>query len=386
MNRGGCERHLLEVLPAIEVDRFEIEIFLLFERGELSSEMEARGIRVHGPWVSSEKGRNPWLRCLGMAVVSLQLWLHFLIRRPHIAHFFLPASYLIGAPVAIAAGIRRRVMSRRSLNVYQQGRPVVSAMERALHRMTTAFVGNCRRIARQLIDEENVPAARTTVIYNGVRVPPMPTREERERKRAALNVTRDAFVMVIVANLIPYKDHETLLRACALLQSRHAGEWTLLVIGRDDGVGGNLRRLAAELGIAPNVRFLGERDDVVSILPACDLGLLVSRQEGFSNALLECMAAGLPMLVTDVGGNPEAVREGVTGCIVPAGDESAMADRIAAFAQDAERRRAMGLAGRDRVDSHFGIDRCVSDYEKLYSDIAADGFRGNIPPLAEREG
>jgi glycosyltransferase involved in cell wall biosynthesis len=176
----------------------------------------------------------------------------------------------------------------------------------------------------------------------------------------------ETLVLVLVANLIPYKGHADLLRALAMARDRLADDWTLLCVGRDDGIGGELAALARDLGLGRHVRWLGHRDDGPALLAAADIGLLCSHEEGFSNAILEGMAAGLPMVVTDVGGNAEAVLDDDTGLVVPARDPTRLAEAIVALARDPARRQAMGAAGRRRVATKFTRQACVLAYERLY--------------------
>jgi len=177
-------------------------------------------------------------------------------------------------------------------------------------------------------------------------------------------------VMSIVANLIPYKGHADLVDALALAAPDLPSGWRLLCLGRNDGIGDCLRQRAAMAGIGDNILWLGSRRDVPQILAASDIGLLVSHQEGFSNAVLEGMAAGLPMVVTDVGGNAEAVADGDTGYVVPARDPQALAAAIRRVARDPQR-RLMGERGRERIHQHFSLDACVDAYERLYEEAMA---------------
>ena len=167
--------------------------------------------------------------------------------------------------------------------------------------------------------------------------------------RAALDVADDALVLITVANLIAYKGHADLLAALAETSDSLPVGWRLLCVGRDDGHGAELSKIATSLGLRDNVRWLGERNDVPSLLACADIGILCSHQEGFANSVLEGMAASLPMVVTDVGGNREAIEDGVSGMVVPAHDPQALGTAISALAQNSARRAAMGAAGRLRV-------------------------------------
>ena len=170
---------------------------------------------------------------------------------------------------------------------------------------------------------------------------------------------------------LPSKGHADLIDALARVKDRLPTGWRLLCVGRDDGIRASLEARAAARELAGNIRWLGERDDVAEVLAAADLGILCSHEEGFSNAVLESMAAGLAMVVTDVGGNREAVLDGVTGLVVPPHTPETLGEAIAILAADPARRRAMGEAGRARVAERFSLDRCVADHDRLYRALIA---------------
>jgi glycosyltransferase involved in cell wall biosynthesis len=198
--------------------------------------------------------------------------------------------------------------------------------------------------------------------------------------RLSLGIGDDAFVICTVANLIPYKGHSDLFEAVARIGNDLPRSWRLLVVGRDDGIGADLQHAAARLDIRENVLFLGARSDVLDILSASDIGVLASHEEGFSNAVLEGMVAGLPMVVTDVGGNAEAVLDGETGIVVPPRDIEALARAILVLADDAGLRRKYGESGRHRALSEFDVDRFIKYHEMLYAAL----LRGKRPrDLAE---
>ena len=163
----------------------------------------------------------------------------------------------------------------------------------------------------------------------------------------------------------------------------------MLLAGRDEGQGIKLQGLAQGAGIAENIQFLGQRADVDRLLTAADFGLLTSHEEGFSNVVLEGMAAGLPMIVTDVGGNSEAVVNGETGIVIPAHDPNAIGEAVLRLANDAELRKRLGAAGRVRVKQEFSLEKCVTAHAELYDRLlarsrarsAADAARPQLAPI-----
>jgi glycosyltransferase involved in cell wall biosynthesis len=215
---------------------------------------------------------------------------------------------------------------------------------------------------------EGVPEAKLRLIYNGIGITPG---MDRSAARRALGLNDDALVGVMVANLIPYKGHQDLIEALALVAKQLPAGWRVLLAGRDEGLRPELEALAAERGIADNLVFLGERSDVPRLLAAADFGLLTSHEEGFSNVVLEGMAAALPMIVTDVGGNAEAVLDGETGFVVPPSTPKAIGEAILRLARDRNLRTSLGEAGRKRVAKHVSMQACLNAHLELYGTLLA---------------
>ena len=360
LDRGGTERHLVQLLSRLPRDRFRPMVYTLRHKGVLAPVLEAAGIPVIAPPTWFRRWPGPLGRRGLLLVISMVrlIWLMVTLR-PAVVHFFLPEAYIIGGLCALVAGCRRRVMSRRSLNLYQAKQPWAARIERWLHNRMAAVLGNAAAVMTEL-RAEGVAEDRLCLLYNGV---------DLSAYSASPAGDGDSLNMVVVANLIPYKGHADLLDALGGIRRQLPDGWTLHCVGRDDGHGEALRARATSLGIERNIRWLGECDDVPAILGRADLGILCSHQEGFSNSILEGMAAGLAMVVTDVGGNREAVVDGATGLVVPPRDPTALGAAILALARDPDRRAEMGAAARDRAQENFSMDACVAAYVRLYDGL-----------------
>jgi glycosyltransferase involved in cell wall biosynthesis len=366
LERGGTERHLLQVLPALALRDFSVEVFCLSHKGALAQELAECGVTVIG---RDRRAGGRAMRLFQLLLSAAHLAVRLLLRRPDFVHFFLPAAYIIGTPVAVLTGCRTRLMSRRSQNNYQRSQPWIGGIERAWHRCMKAVIGNSQKVVGQL-GEEGVPADRLHLIYNGVDLSAFADNPSRQAARAGLDIPENAFVLTIVANLIPYKGHQDLLQALALVQADLPPDWVLLCAGRDDGIGRRLQDRAEALGLSRHIRWLGSVENVPALLPAADVGLLVSHEEGFSNAIIEYMAAGLPVIATDVGGNAEAISSGETGLIVPARNPARLADAIRLLVGDAALRMRMGVAARNRAQQRYALETCVEAYVRLYRQLA----------------
>lgn len=370
MGLGGAEQHLLSVSAALVRRGWRCEVFALDPAGPLRTAFEAAGVPVIGidlpAWLVRALPRPRVLARIQLAIAAPRLWWHLWRHRPQVIHCFLPAAYIVGGIVSLFGPRMRRIMSRRSLNLYQAEHALFGRLERWLHSRMDIICGNSRAVVADLVSE-GVRQDQLRLIYNGVAMQRFHGIRGRHDMRDELGIPPEALVFVIVANLIPYKGHADLFEALGHIRDRLPSPWVCLCVGRDDGIGEVLRDQAAGLGFGERVRLLGSRKDVADLMTAADIGLLCSHQEGFSNAVIEGMACGLPMVVTDVGGNGEAVVHGRTGYVVPAQDPPAFANAILTLALDGAARRSMGEAGQRRIRETFSMGACIDLYVRLYS-------------------
>lgn len=373
---GGAETHLARVVPSLDRERWAPAIYTFSRRGALAETVERGGVPVYSPRIPGfMRGVDPLSRIARLGFAFVQLVWHLMRFRPRLVHYFLPMSYVIGLPATFLAHaltvftgkLPLRIMSRRSLNLYQRSYPTLGWLECLLHCGCSAVIGNSRAVIAEL-KAEGVKPERLRLIYNGVETP-LANGFDKSAKRAELDLSDDRLVIVQVANLIPYKGHADLLEAFAKLRRSFDDEIMLCLIGRDDGIGPELAAKAHALGVESQVKWLGVRHDVTEILAIADIGVLSSHQEGFSNAVLEGMAAGLPMVVTRVGGNPEAVLDGETGFVVAPHDPAGLAKALSRLSADPALRRRLGAAAGERLEKHFSLARCLEDYEQLYSSL-----------------
>jgi glycosyltransferase involved in cell wall biosynthesis len=380
---GGTERQV--ALLATELAKLGLAVSIYsFMDGEVRAQLEQNGIKVILPPAGlAHKPSSKTYNTLRALFAAVHLFWIMLTRRPNIVHFFLPAAYLVGAPMARLVGVPVRVMSRRSMNSYQRG-AVIRALERRMHRLMHAVLGNSRSVVRQLMGEGVAPEW-LGLIYNGIDVAAFAVPGSRRELRERLGLPTNGMVMCIVANLIPYKGHRDLIDALAIAAPGLPPNWRLLVAGRDDGVGNELREQAKRLGLHDHVVFLGARTDVAAILAASDIGILCSHEEGFSNSILEGMAAGLPMIVTDVGGNPEAVIDAETGLVVPAGDPKRFAAAIVRLAGNSALRTRYGNAGRLRVAREFSVQRFAQSHRSLYAALIDGKHPIDVPEVCVQQ-
>lgn len=365
LGRGGTEMHLLRVLPGLIERGIDVHLYLLQRGGVLEADVARAGIPMSG---SMQTGR----RMLDLAWGATGLIRFLRAFTPDAVHYFLPEPYLIGSIVSPFAGSPLRLMSRRSLAVYQSKYPLVASAERWAHRGTAALLGNAQAVVAELIAEAQ-DARKVGLIANGVPEPSPISEPTRSAMKHELGIPPGAFVIAIVANLIPYKGHADLLTALAAVREKLPNPWRLLAVGRDGGILADLRQQATQLGLADNVLWLGERRDVPALLQIAQMAVLASHEEGAPNSVIEAMLCGLPVVATAVGGTVDIVETGPeeTGILVPAHDPAAMGKAIAALAGAPLRREAMAQRAKSRAAERFSLAACVERYVRLYRNLAA---------------
>ena len=289
--------------------------------------------------------------------------------RIDVLHTFQTNANILGTMAARITG-RRVITTRRDMGDFgMRGSPRLAAFEtHVINRLSDRIVANSRAAMEAAQRNEGIPPEKLGCIYNGIDCGRFRPEADKRPWRRALNVPEtSSCVFGIVAGHRPVKSVDTAIRAFSRVRARHPDSLLLLVGGGPERA--NLEDLVRNLGLESSALFLGAREDVENLLPAFDVFLNSSRSESFSNAILEAMASGLPVVATRVGGNPESVSEGVTGFLVPADDPDSMGKVMESLASDPLLRERMGQAGRERVHALFSKEHSFLELEKLYLSV-----------------
>jgi glycosyltransferase involved in cell wall biosynthesis len=341
---GGTERQMVDLARRLDPQRFRVHLACFHKRGRLLADVPERiAIRefpVRGFANAAALGRlvafAAWCRAIGASLV-------------HTCDLY---ANIFGLPAAALAGVPVRIANRREILTGDKTRAQL-ACQRWAYRTAHAVVANSGA-ARAQLEIEGVDRGALRLIPNGLdldRFTPQPPPAAIRR-------------VVTVANLRAEKGHDTILAAAPAILARHPD--TTFTFAGDGPRRAALEVLARALGVAERVRFLGECRDVAPVLAAADLFVLPSRSEAFPNAVLEAMAAGLPVVAANVGGIPEVVRHGGNGVLVPPDDHEALAAAVLGLMDRREAAVALGAAARRDVARDYTIDRMVERFEDLY--------------------
>lgn len=251
------------------------------------------------------------------------------------------------------------VWSRRDMGILRSAKHKIAyrLMSRAPH----AVFAVSERVREHCIREDHIRSTRAYTIHNGLNVDGF--------TRAWSALPREP-VVTSVGNIRYVKGHDVFVRAAAIVARRYP-EVRFSVAGEilEPEYFEELRRLVETLELTHRFRFDGGVTNLPEFLAGADVFVLPSRSEGFSNAILEAMASSLPVIATSVGGNPEAVTNGVTGITVPPEDPVALAEAITELLADPERARTMGQAGRGLAVREFSIESAVGRVAEVYRNL-----------------
>jgi glycosyltransferase involved in cell wall biosynthesis len=275
-------------------------------------------------------------------------------------------SNLLGVPAAWLAGTRTIISSRRDLGSWWWYTKRNRKILRLIQSLSSSVVANSQAVKDLLVKQDGFAATRIHVIHNGVELERFRLSENGKKELEVLqSIPKSHKKVVLVANMhVETKGHKCLIQAAKSVCNR-VPEVTFVLVG-DGELRPKFEQQIAELNLRKNFLFLGTRNDVPEILAACDLGLLCSLAEGLPNAVLEYLAAGLPVVATSVGGVPEIIEHGVNGLLVPPSDTAALASAILEILQDTELASAMRRRAREVAIRKFSFDRLISELEQLY--------------------
>lgn len=369
---GGLEHVVLALAKAQQQRGHAVRIVCLWRLGPLAQQAVDAGIEV--ACVDKRAGLD--VRALLRLRSALrEAGAEVLHSHNPMAHYYAVAAsrYLrLGCVINTRHGMGRDGSQSRTERLY-----------RWALRASDFAVSVCEAAQRRFVARGSIPAAKAVVVRNGIDLSRFIVRNASAaaQLKATLALPHDAVLFGTVGRLNEAKQHGLLLRAFARL--RESGTRAALVIVGDGELRGALESERDLLGLQDSVRLVGARSDVPDLLAALDVFVLSSRTEGYSLALVEASAAGLPIIATDVGGNAEIVRHDVSGIVVPSGDLDGLKQAMASLAADAPRRAALGEQARSWALREGTLDAMVEHYLGLYGKrVRPDTTRARVAPAS----
>ena len=360
-DQGGSERQAVELTKGLyHSGKYKVHVACLNDHGVLRTELEQIGFHD-----IPEFKLTRFYNLNGAKQVRrfAQLLRDLNIDVLHTHDFY---TNIFGMAAAALARLKAPVASRRESSKRASHKRRV---ERGAYRVARAVIANCENVREQLI-AEGVPQEKIVTIHNGLNTSRFAPRVDFNRAQAlarlGLNVDPASKFVCIVANLRPVKDHETFLRAMQLV-SKEVPDAAFLLAGEGELLE-SLQAIAAELGIGDRTFFLGRCRITEDVLALSEVCVLSSISEGFSNSIIEYMAASRPVVATDVGGAREALTDN-TGFLVEPGDFRKVAEHVIYLLRHPDVSQAMGQRAQMRATKEFSAARQLKRVEDLYEQL-----------------
>jgi len=359
-NVGGTETQAVELARRLDPLAYDLTVGCLKREGPLLDRLQKSSIEVIEFYprggIDSIGGVREMLRLAaflrrgGFEVVHTHdLW-----------------SNLLGVPAARIARVPVIVSSRRDLSQFAWYKTSRRAWLRRIQNLSNIVLANADSIREVLIREDGFAAEKIRVIGNGVETEQFRT-APRERERLFPGVG-DSKLIVLVGNMhSDVKGHPWLIDAAQVVVQEFPA--TRFVLVGDGEQRKKLENRIANLGLQKSFLFLGRRKDIPEILACCDLAVLPSRAEGLPNAVLEYLAAGLPIVATKIGGISEIIHDGDTGLLVPPENSQALGAAVVRLLRNPELSRKLGRAGQEYVQRNFSFDRLIREVDGLYTEL-----------------
>lgn len=360
LNRGGLERVVIDLARAQAAAGHECQVICLFEAGSLARELAADDI----PVIACGKRQGADLRAMWRLRRALAA------QRTEVLHSHNGTPHYYATVAAIGLGLHRIVNTRHGMGDDDPNSRREWLFRQSM-RCADVAVAVSAAAGRRLADTGLVPARKLRVLPNGIHAQPFRERSQRLRESLAgrLGLPADTLLVGFVGRLNWAKDLPGMVDAFARVHAQR-GDVALVLVGEGEERPA-IEAAIARQGLDGRVILLGDRSDVPALLPAFTMFAMSSISEGYSIALLEACASGLPIVATDVGGNAEIVVDGVNGLVVPPQDPVALGDAILAVLDDPDRAAAMGRAGRDWLLSNGTFDVMAERYLGVYTNGCA---------------
>jgi len=362
---GGAEKQMALLIQNLVRLNYKCHLFVLEPFGALETYLKNLNFKIYYGGYSSAKPL--FLKLLLLFRAQLRLLRVVGAIKPGVIHAYLPLTNFMGAFTGRILNVPFIITSKRALGNHQERNWGWRFFDIAAFRFSHCVTVNSRAVGEDTLKRDKGKASKIKLIYNGLDISHFNNATGiRKKIRKELGILPEINVIITVANLIPYKGHVELIKAAALVVKRHS-DTVFLLIGQDRGIRKNLEKLAQQLGLVDHIIFLDQRFDIPQLMAASDISVLPSHEEGFSNVVLESMAAGLPVVATRVGGNPEAIVDGMTGWLVSPQNPEELAYKIVDLLNDPRKARRWGKNGGKRIKENFLVEKMVEGYLKLYN-------------------
>ncbi len=351
--KGGAERQVYELLRNIDKEKFQVDLFILHHK-DIPDAIKDIGCKAAGLDVK---------RIYGISGLSAGLKFSGFLRKEKanvlITYHF--GSDIWGTIFGRLAGVPVIISNRRDIGFWRRKYHLWAYW--LINRWVDTIVTNSFTGKEIIMREEGVKDDKVTVIYNGVDIDRFTGNFIRDKVKERLGFSSDDFIVCCVGNLRSVKGHSYLIEAApGIIKEFPNTKFMIVGSGPEEGF---LANEVKRLGLTDAVVFLGSRDDIPEMISIADICALPSLSEGFSNAILEYMAAGKPVIATKSGGNPEIIEDGINGMLVDPANSAQIEEAIKGLINDSKKRIGIAESAFVKVKNKFKLSLMVTNYENL---------------------
>ena len=359
LKRGGAEKQLYELIKGLSKEKFETHVISLTQGGYWSEEIRKLGVPVNE--FQTSKGKR-FSRLFGLVKLFKEI-------RPDIVHTYLFAANTYGRVAAIITGALVIIASERNEAAAGKDKKIAEIfIDKILSAFSDAIICNSSRAATILLERYSFSRKKVITIHNGIHTSKCLAGGSRKNSPYT--------VIGTIGRLYPQKNHRLFLEMAKIIIEKYPVRKVQFIIVGNGPLEDELIKYARSLGINGHVIFTGERTDIHELLHRMDIFVMTSDYEGLSNAIMEAMSAGIPVVATNVGGNGELVVHGKTGFLSPPKNALTLAEQIIDLMNDEEIIVKMGESGRERMLNEFPISKMVRDTESIYVKIVREKKSG----------
>lgn len=349
---GGAQIALYHLLAELDRDQYDLQVVCLYNGdGAIANKIRALDIPVYDLRMHNKFRLDAFLR----------LYSYLRQKRPFILHTWMFHANIPGRIIGRIARVPIIISAERTMG---QEHAIRLRLNRWTSRMANRVICVSQTVADYAIQQIGIPAAKISTIPNGIDPANFLHMPDQAGARRKLRLPLHVPIVAAVGRPRPVKGYSYLIEAWRQISVQFPQAHLVFLGDGPDRT--QLAQMVMEYGLDASVLFLGDWDNIPHLLPAFDLFALPSLHEGMSNAALEAMTAGLPVVATAVGGTPEIVIHEQTGVLVPSANVDALAEGLLQLLADPEKAQRMGDAGAMRVRKHFLHTKTVQQTESVY--------------------
>lgn len=358
---GGAQSALLRLLKHLDRQRFEPQVACYYNGdGVVARQIRANGIPVIDLGMSGKYRIDAFWRFYRLLRTQ----------RPTILHTWMFHANISGRLIGKLAGVPLIISSERTMG--QEG-IFRRWVDRSTVGLTNSVVCVSQSVSRFAQDTIGLPVSKLTVIPNGIDLDQYDQLLSQGEARGKFNLPKEALIVGAIGRPRPVKGYLYLVEAFARLADTYPAACLVFIGNGPDRP--NLIDKVRSLGLEDRVIFLDDQTDIPGLLPAIDILAVPSLYEGMPNVVIEAMAAGVPVVATNVGGTQEVIINGETGILVPPQDANALSEGISSLLQKPDLRRQIGLSGQQRAYKFYNIQNTVQQTQLLYDKLYQDEYQ-----------